>query len=113
MMSALSEEGEIEFFRRYDDVPSGQIRVKGNKFYTFYEEDVIDPLLAVFLEYSPSAEGQPVRFVKAMNKHGKINAVNVEASAPFPEERVKAWEKEGLIEKAKAHMGLDTEKAVR
>ena len=103
--SALSEEGEIEYYRRYEDVPHGKIRTKGNKLYTFYEEDVTDPALSVFLECSPSAEGQLVRFNK-IEKGKKILIRNLEAAAPFPEERLNEWEKSGLLQKAKERMGL-------
>ncbi len=103
--SAFSEEGEIEYYRRYEDVPHGKIRTKGNKLYTFYEEDVTDPALSVFLECSPSAEGQLVRFNK-IEKGKKILIRNLEAAAPFPEERLNEWEKSGLLQKAKERMGL-------
>ena len=106
MASAVYEEGEIEFFRRYEEVPHGEIRVKGNKLYRFDEVDVVDPLLSVFLEVSPSAEGQPVKFIKTMGKRGKMKATNVSASVPFPEEKIRDWERSGLIQKAKERMGI-------
>ncbi|MBQ9419832.1 MAG: hypothetical protein IJU31_05575 [Synergistaceae bacterium] len=106
MASALYEEGEIEFFRRYEEIPHGEIRVKGNKLYRFEESDVVDPVLAVFLECSPSAEGQKVRFVQKAGKRGKTVATNVAAAGPFPEEKVRDWEKSGLIQKAKERMGI-------
>ena len=106
MASALYEEGEIEFFRRYEEIPHGEIRVKGNKLYRFDESDVVDPLLAVFLECSPSAEGQPVKFIKAMGNRGKMKATHVSASVPFPEEKIRDWERSGLIQKAKERLKI-------
>ncbi len=106
MSSAIYEEGEIEYFRRYEEIPHGEIRVKGNKLYRFDEEDVIDPVLAVFLECSPSAEGQKVKFIKTMGKRGNMKATNVSAAVPFPEEKIKDWERSGLIQKAKERMGV-------
>ncbi len=94
------DEGEIEYFRRYDEIPHGEIRVKGNKLFRFDEADVIDPLLAVFLECSPSAEGQPVKFVKTMNSKGRMRATHVKSSVPFPEDKIKDWKKSGLLKKA-------------
>ena len=106
MVSAIYEEGEIEYFRRYEAIPHGQIRVKGNKLYRFEEEDVIDPVLAVFLECSPSAEGQKVKFIKKTGKRGNETATQVSAAVPFPEEKLKDWERSGLIQKAKERMGI-------
>ena len=100
------EDGEIEYFRRYEEFPHGEIRVKGNKLYRFEENDVIDPLLAVFLECSPSAEGQLVKFIKTMGKKGKMKAINVKAAVAFPDEKIKDWEKSGLIKKAKERLGI-------
>lgn len=100
------EDGEIEYFRRYEEFPHGEIRVKGNKLYRFEENDVIDPLLAVFLECSPSAEGQLVKFIKTMGKKGKMKAINVKAATAFPDEKIKDWEKSGLIKKAKERLGI-------
>ncbi len=96
------EEGEIDYYRRYDNLPNGEIRMKGNKLFRFEDTDVIDPVLAVFLEVSPSAEGQQVKFVKRMGAKGKMRATKIEAAVPFPEEKIKEWE--GLIEKAKLRM---------
>ncbi|MBQ6971467.1 MAG: hypothetical protein IJP86_03835 [Synergistaceae bacterium] len=106
MMSALSEEGEIEFFMRYNDPPFGKVRAKNGTLYTFNEKNIIDPALAVFLEVEPSAEGHPVRFTKSMNDSGKIQIQNVESSVPFPEEKLKAWENSGMIRKAQERMNL-------
>ena len=106
MLQAVYEEGEIEYYRRYEEIPHGEIRVKGNKLYRFDEEDAVDPVLAVFLECSPSAEGQKVKFIKSMGKRGKMKATNVSASVPFPEEKLKDWERSGLIQKAKERMGI-------
>ncbi len=106
MLSAIYEEGEIEFFRRYEEVPYGEIRVKGNKLYRFEDTDVVDPILAVFLECSPSAEGLKVRFIKTMGARGKMKATQISASEPFPDEKLKDWEKSGLIQKAKERMGI-------
>lgn len=107
MLSALSEEGEIEFFRRHDDIPFGRIRAKSDKkLYTFNEKNIIDPLLAVFLEYSPNAEGQQVRFTKTSNDNEKVQIDNIEAAVPFPDEKIKAWEEGGLIQKAKERMNM-------
>ncbi|MBQ7067739.1 MAG: hypothetical protein IJM82_01080 [Synergistaceae bacterium] len=107
MLSALSEEGEIDFYRRHDEIPFGKIRAKNDKkLYTFNEKNIIDPLLAVFLEYSPSAEGHPVRFTKSVHDNDKIQIHNVESAIPFPEDKIKAWEEEGLIQKTKERMQL-------
>ena len=102
MLSALSEEGEIDFFRRHDDIPFGKVRAKNdNKLYTFNEKNINDPLLAVFLEYSPNPEGHPVRFTRSVHDNDKIQIHNLESAIPFPEDKIKAWENEGLIKKAK------------
>lgn len=106
MISAIYEEGEIEFYRRYEEIPHGEIRVKGNKLYRFDEEDIADPVLAVFLECSPSAEGQKVKFIKKIGKRGNAMATQVSAAVPFPEEKLKDWERSGLIQKAKERMGI-------
>ena len=106
MASAIYEEGEIEFFRRYEEIPHGEIRVKGNKLYRFDESDVVDPLLAVFLECSPSAEGQQVKFIKTMGNRGKMKATHVSASVPFPEEKIHDWERSGLLQKAKERLKI-------
>ncbi len=106
MASAIYEEGEIEFFRRYEEIPHGEIRVKGNKLYRFDESDVVDPFLAVFLECSPSAEGQQVKFIKTMGNRGKMKATHVSASVPFPEEKIHDWERSGLLQKAKERLKI-------
>ena len=106
MFSAIYEEGEIEFYRRYEEIPHGEIRVKGNKLYRFEGTDVVDPELMVFLECSPSAEGQPVRFSLGKKIRGKQHAINVAASQPFPEEKIKAWEDSGLLKKAREDLGI-------
>ncbi len=93
------DEGEIDYYRRYDPIPHGEIRMKGNKLFRFDYDDVIDPILAVFLEVSPSAEGQAVKFVQKTTANGKNKATNVEAAVPFPEEKIKEWEKSGLLKK--------------
>lgn len=101
MKSALSEEGEIEFFLRYNDPPFGKVRDKSGNLFTFNDKNITDPALAVFLELEPSAEGHPVRFTKSMTDSGKIQIQNVESSIPFPEDKVKAWDSSGMIEKAR------------
>ena len=106
MKSALSEEGEIDFFMRYNDPPFGKIRAKDKTTYSFNEKNIIDPILAVFLEIEPSAEGHPVRFTKSMNENGKIQVQNVESAVPFPEERVRSWESSGMIQKAKDRLNI-------
>ena len=68
----------------------------------FEDIDVIDPVLAVFLEVSPSAEGQAVKFTKYTDPRGRVKAENVEAATPFPEDKLKSWA--DLIEKAKKRM---------
>ena len=108
MMSALSEEGEIEFFRRYNDPPFGKVRAKNNTLYTFNENNISDPMLAVFLEVEPSAEGHPVRFTKSINDNGKVQIQNVESSVPFPEDKVKAWDTSGLLDKARGRIKVNT-----
>ena len=108
MMSALSEEGEIEFFMRYNDPPFGKVRAKDKTLYTFNAKNITDPALAVFLEVEPSAEGYPVRFTKSMNESGKIQIQNVESAIPFPEEKLKAWEDSGMIQKAKERLSANT-----
>ena len=100
VMSVLSEEGEIDFFSRYNNPPFGKVRTKNRDLFTFNEKNITDPLLAVFLEVEPSAEGHPVRFTRSMNDSGKIQIQNVESAVPFPEEKVKAWENSGLVKKA-------------
>ena len=109
VLSALSEEGEIEFFRRHEEIPFGKVRAKDGKLFTFNEKNIIDPLLAVFLEYTPNAEGQPVRFSRVVLDDDKVQIHNIESAVPFPEEKIKAWEAGGLIQKAKARMNLESE----
>lgn len=98
-VSNEKEEGEIDYYSRYATIPHGEIRMKGNTLLRFDYDDVIDPILNVFLEVSPSAEGQAVKFVKKTLANGKYKATNVEAAVPFPEERIKEWEKSGLLKK--------------
>ena len=109
MQSALAEEGVIDFFRRHDEIPFGKVRIKDGQLFTFNETNVSDPLLMVFLEYSPSAEGHPVRFTRSVLDNDKIQIHNVESAVPFPEDKIKAWQDEGLIEKAREKMNLDEE----
>ena len=104
MMSALSEEGEIDFFMRYNEPPFGKVRTKDRNLFTFNEKNITDPLLAVFLEVEPSAEGHPVRFTRSMNDSGKIQIQNVESAVPFPEEKIKAWENSGLVKRARERL---------
>ena len=106
MMSALSEEGEIDFFMRYNEPPFGKVLAKDKKLYTFNEKNITDPVLAVFLEVDPSPEGHPVRFTRSMSENGKVQIQNVESAIPFPEEKLKAWEESGLIRKAKERLDL-------
>ena len=106
MKSALSEEGEIDFFMRYNEPPFGKIRARDKATYSFNEKNIIDPALAVFLEIEPSAEGHPVRFTKSMNENGKVQVQNVESAVPFPEERLKSWESSGMIQKAKERLNI-------
>ena len=96
------EVGEIDYYRRYENPPYGKIRIKGNKLFHFEDIDVIDPVLAVFLEVSPSAEGQAVKFIANVNPKGRMRATKVEAAEPFPEEKLESWK--DLIEKAKKRM---------
>ncbi|MBQ6969134.1 MAG: hypothetical protein IJP85_02270 [Synergistaceae bacterium] len=110
VMSALSEEGEIDFFARYNTPPFGKIKAKSDKnTYSFNEKNITDPVLAVFLEVDPSPENHPVRFTKSMNTFGKVQIQNVVSAAPFPEEKVKAWEESGLIKKARERLNLDVD----
>ena len=97
-----NEIGEIDYYSRYDNPPHGKIRIKGNKLFYFEDIDVIDPVLAVFLEVSPSAEGQAVKFTRYSDPRGRMKATNVEAATPFPDEKLKSWA--DLIEKAKKRM---------
>ena len=107
IMSALSEEGEIDYYERYHNPPFGKIWVKNDKKnYTFNEDNVIDPLLAVFLEVEPSPDNHPVRFVRGMNADGKVQLKNIESAIPFPEDKIKAWEDSGLVKKAKERLRL-------
>ncbi|MBR6901395.1 MAG: hypothetical protein IKN30_04990 [Synergistaceae bacterium] len=101
MQSALAEEGTIDFFRRHDDIPFGKVRTKSGELFTFNENNISDPLLMVFLEYSPSAEGLPVRFTRGILNNEKVQIHNLEAAVPFPEDKIKAWQKGGLIDKAR------------
>ena len=93
------EEGEIEFYHRYDSIPHGQIRIKGNKLFKFVDSDVVDPLLRVFLEITPNPEGQKVKFIRGMTSKGAVKATHIEAAVPFPDEKIKEWEKSGLLKK--------------
>ena len=108
MPTALSEEGEIDFYRRHEDIPFGKVRTKDGKLYTFNESNIIDPVLAVFLEYSPSAEGHPVRFTKTFLDNNKVQIHNIESATSFPEDKLKAWEEGGLIQKARERMKLES-----
>ncbi len=90
----------------YNDPPFGKVRAKDRSLYTFNEKNIIDPVLAVFLEVEPSAEGHPVRFIKSMNDSGKIQIQNVESAVPFPEEKLKAWENSGMIQKARERLNI-------
>lgn len=110
MMSALSEEGEIDFFMRYNEPPFGKVLAKDKKLYTFNEKNITDPLLAVFLEVEPSPESHPVRFTRSINENGKVQIQNVESAVPFPEDKVKAWEESGLVKKARERLHLDGNK---
>ena len=101
-MENQPEVGEIDYYRRYENPPYGKIRIAGNQLFHFEDIDVIDPVLAVFLEVSPSAEGQAVKFIRKKGKRGAMKAANVEAAEPFPEEKLKSWA--DLIEKAKKRM---------
>ncbi len=100
-----SELGEIDYFRRYEAVPHGEIRIAGNKLFRFDDVDVIDPALAVFLEVTPNAEGQAVRFVRKMMSNGRFKAVKVQAAVPFPDDKLKEWD--SLIKKAKERLQLE------
>ena len=93
------EEGEIEFYRRYDSIPNGQIRIKGNKLFKFIDSDVVDPVLRVFLEITPNPEGQKVKFIRGMTSKEAVKATNIEVAVPFPDEKIKDWEKSGLLKK--------------
>ena len=107
MLSVLSEEGVIDFYARHSTPPFGKVRGKDRNLYTFNEYNVKDPQLAVFLEYSPGVEGHPVKYVKGTNMSGNLQIQNVVSAIPFPEEKVQAWEREGLIKKARERMHLD------
>ena len=98
----LEETGEIDYYRRYENPPYGKIRIAGNQLFHFEDIDVIDPVLAVFLEVSPSAEGQAVKFIRKAGSRGRIRATNVEAATPFPDDKLESWK--DLIEKAKKRM---------
>ena len=100
LSSALSEYGEIEFFSRYSTPPFGKVRGKDGKLYTFNAGNVIDPVLSVFLEYTPSVDGHPVKFIRTTNDNDKVQIRNIESAAPFPEEKLRAWEREGLLQRA-------------
>ena len=106
MQSAISEEGKIDFFRRHDEIPFGKIRTKDGKLFTFNENNISDPFLMIFLEYSPSAEGLPVRFSRSSFDNERVQIHNIEAAVPFPDEKIKAWEAAGLVEKAREKMNL-------
>ena len=100
-----SELGEIDYFRRYEAVPHGEIRIAGNKLFRFDDVDVIDPALAVFLEVTPNAEGQAVRFVRKMMSNGRFKAIKVQAAVPFPDDKLKEWD--SLIKKAEERLRLE------
>ena len=108
MAAALSEEGEIDFYRRHEDIPFGKVRTKDGTLYTFNESNIIDPALAVFLEYTPSAEGHPVRFTKTFLDNNKVQIHNIESAINFPEEKIKVWEEGGLLKKARERMNIDS-----
>ena len=107
MAAALSEEGEIDFYRRHEDIPFGKVRTKDGTLYTFNESNIIDPALAVFLEYTPSAEGHPVRFTKTFLDNNKVQIHNIESAISFPEDKLKAWEEGGLLKKARERMNIN------
>lgn len=111
MMSLLSEEGTIDFFMRYNDPPFGKIQGSDKKLYTFNEKNIIDPLLAVFLECEPSPEGHPVKFTRSINEGDKIQIQNVESAVEFPEDKIRAWENSGLVQKARERLNISSEKA--
>ena len=96
------ETGEIDYYHRYDAIPNGQVRIKGNQLFRFTDEDVIDPVLMVFLELTPNAEGQAVKFIRQTTPKNFVKATKIKAAEPFPEEKLKAWA--DMIEKAKAKM---------
>ena len=106
MQSALAEEGKIDFYRRHDAIPFGKVRTKDGEVFTFNEVNISDPLLMVFLEYSPSAEGLPVRFTRSSLDNERVQIHNIEAAVPFPEDKIKAWQEGGLIDKAREKMNL-------
>ncbi|MBQ9419546.1 MAG: hypothetical protein IJU31_04125, partial [Synergistaceae bacterium] len=108
MQSALAEEGEIDFYRRHDDIPFGRLRSKSGEQFTFNESNISDPLLMVFLEYTPSVDGHPVRFTRGVLNE-KVQVHNIESAVPFPEDKIKAWQNGGLIEKAKIKMNIPTD----
>ncbi len=101
------EEGEIDFFERYRNPPYGELITKGNVTCYFNDTDVVDPLLSVFLETTPNPADVKVKFIKTkQGSKDKKHAVKLEAVDAFPEDRVKEWEKSGLIEKAKERLKL-------
>ncbi|MBR1486070.1 MAG: hypothetical protein IJ597_02305 [Synergistaceae bacterium] len=106
MQSALSEEGKIDFYRRHDAIPFGKVRTKNGELFTFNELNIADPLLMVFLEYEPSPEGFPVRFTRSSLDNEKVQIHNIEPAVNFPENKIKAWQDGGLIDKARQKMNL-------
>ncbi len=106
MLSALSEEGTIDFFMRYNEPPFGKVLAKDKELYSFNERNITDPLLAVFLEVDASPEGHPVRFIRSINDNDKVQIQNVVSAIPFPEDKVKAWEESGLVQKARERLKL-------
>ncbi|MBR2207756.1 MAG: hypothetical protein IJ859_03010, partial [Synergistaceae bacterium] len=111
MQSALAEEGKIDFYRRHDAIPFGKVRTKDGEVFTFNEINISDPLLMVFLEYSPSAEGHRVRFTRSSLDNERVQIHNIESAEPFPEDKIKAWQEGGLIDKAREKMNLATNEA--
>ncbi len=109
MLSALSEEGVIEFYARHHTPPFGKVRAKDKELYTFNDSNITDPVLAVFLEYTPNVEDHPVRFVKTTKDNGKIQIQNIESAIPFPDEKIQAWTREGLIQKAGTKINPESE----
>ena len=89
---AAAEEGEIEFFNRYNDpIPFGKIRIKDGSLFTFNIDNVKDNGLKAFLEHEPSPKGHRVLFNRTINDKGVIQITNIRSAEPFSEEQLKKW----------------------
>ena len=93
------EYGEVEFFDKFELF--GKIRKPDGSRYSFNMGNIADPYLAVFLEYTPKSEGHPVKFIRTVTVNGRTQIDDIASASEFPADKIKAWEREGLLQKAK------------